>query len=387
MGQCCQQRLFSLVTTNVIGRRGDDFQFRGQALRQRDPLMRHTDELHTARLADHATASTHLALLGDRRLGRLVDGATPMGSGIGGSTAVLDIEGVKVFVKKVPLTEVERRPENVMSTSNLFGLPTFYQYGLGSAGFGAWRELAVHAMTTNWVLRNEYQGFPLMHHWRVLSDAPSAVTGLAEFGGLDGAVEHWDGSPAVRSRLEAIRDSTVGIVLFLEYFPQTLGAWLADQDPVVYLRVDEALADGAAFMRAHGLVHFDAHFNNILTDGRHLYFSDFGLALSSRFELSTRERDFLSQHRDYDAAYVATHLLVHYVADSVRGNRERSQFLRDWTEGNRPEGVSAPAASILTSHARTATVMSDFHRRLQDESKKTAFPASAIERCRATKSR
>jgi hypothetical protein len=357
---------------------------RGQEPRQRDPLTRRPDELHTARLADHATASTHLALLSDRRLARLVDGATSLGSGIGGSTAVLDIEGVQVFVKKVPLTEVERRPENVMSTSNLFGLPTFYQYGLGSAGFGAWRELAVHVMTTNWVLRNDYQGFPLMHHWRVLSGASSAVTGLAEFGGLDGAVERWGGSPAVRGRLTAIRDSTVSIVLFLEYFPQTLGAWLADQDPAVYVTVDEALADGAAFMRANGLVHFDAHFNNILTDGRHLYFSDFGLALSARFELSTRERDFLAQHRDYDAAHVATHLLVHHLADSVRGNRERSQFLRDWTEGNRPEGVSAPTASILTRHARTATVLSDFHRRLQHESKRTAFPAAAIEQCRTT---
>lgn len=46
----------------------------------------------------------------------------------------------------MPLTDVELRPENVRSTANLFGLPTFYQYGVGSAGFGARRELAVHLM-------------------------------------------------------------------------------------------------------------------------------------------------------------------------------------------------------------------------------------------------
>ena len=74
--------------------------------------------------------------------------------------------GVQVFVKKVPLTELERRSEHVMSTANLFGLPAFYQYPLGSAGFGAWRELAAHVMTTNWVLAGGYQGFPLLFGWR-----------------------------------------------------------------------------------------------------------------------------------------------------------------------------------------------------------------------------
>ena len=338
--------------------------------------MTFADEPPTTRLADYATASTHLALLSDRRLRTLVDGAAPVGSGLGGSTAVLDVEGVKVFVKRVPLTELELRPENVRSTANLFGLPTFYQYGLGSAGFGAWRELAAHVMATDWVLRNAYQGFPLMYHWRALTGFPSPAdaAGFAEFGGLDGAVRHWEGSPAVRARLEAIRDSTASIVLFVEHLPQTLGAWLADQDPAAYPRVDEALAAGAAFMRAQGLVHFDAHFDNVLTDGRRPYFSDFGLALSSRFELSPQEREFLAQHSDYDSAYVASHLIVHHLADAVRGDLDRTRFLREWAEGSRPATVPEPAAALLTRHARTVAAMTGFHDRLMRESKTTPFP-------------
>jgi hypothetical protein len=73
--------------------------------------------------------------------------------------------------------------------------------GLGSAGFGAWRELAAHIMTTNWVLSDEHRAFALLYHWRVLP-GPAATEGVfAEFGGLDGAVAHWEGSAAVRDRL------------------------------------------------------------------------------------------------------------------------------------------------------------------------------------------
>ena len=108
---------------------------------------------HDARLATYAATATALSLLSDRHLGELLAAARRVGSGIGGSTAELDVEGVRVFVKKVPLTELEQRSEHVMSTANLFGLPAFYQYPLGSAGFGAWRELAAHVMTTNWATR------------------------------------------------------------------------------------------------------------------------------------------------------------------------------------------------------------------------------------------
>jgi hypothetical protein len=37
----------------------------------------------------------------------------------------------------VPLTDLEQLPQHFMSTANIFGLPLSYQYGVGSAGFGA----------------------------------------------------------------------------------------------------------------------------------------------------------------------------------------------------------------------------------------------------------
>ncbi len=344
--------------------------------------MRHFVSQHDARLAAYGTVATRLSLLSDRRLGELVASAPPVGSGIGGRSAELDIAGTRVFVKRVPLTDLETRPENVRSTANLFGLPMFYQYGVGSTGFGAWRELAVHAMTTNWVLGRKYAGFPLMYHWRILPD--SAPAGFAdEFGGIDKAVAYWEGSQPIRERLEAIGRSSRSLVLFLEHVPQTLDALLQKHRETAETTggspawAEDALARGTAFMSSHGLVHFDAHFRNVLTDGQLIYFADFGLALSSGFELSATEQQFLADHIGYDRDYTASHL-IHHLVDRVRGGLEADTFLQEWIAGRKPKTVPREIAAIVERHARASVVLDRFHRRLLSESKQTPFPGAEL---------
>ncbi|MCB5906917.1 protein kinase family protein [Streptomyces pinistramenti] len=351
--------------------------------------MPQPDSSHAARLAAYASVGTRLSLLSDRRIGAAVAAATPLGTGIGGRSAELDVGGTRVFVKRIPLTDIESRPEHVRSTANLFGLPLHYQYGVGSAGFGAWRELAVHIMSTHWVLGGAYGGFPLMYHWRVLPDSPPV--GFAdEFGGIDGAVAHWEGSRAVRGRLEAIARSTSSLVVFLEYVPQTLAGLLDGHrgvggpdggDGSRYLWADAELARGTAFLRSQGLVHFDAHFGNILTDGRRIYFADFGLALASGFELAPEEAAFHTAHLAYDRWHSASHLLHHLLRgllDGERGGAAHEAFLRAWTEGRRPDGVPSRLAAVIDRHARSTVVIDGFRRRLLRESKRTPFPAARL---------
>ncbi|MEV7720424.1 hypothetical protein [Streptomyces sp. NPDC088184] len=166
-----------------------------------------------ARLAAHGAVSAALARCDDRALGELVDAAEPLGSGIGGKSALLEIAGTRVFVKRVPLTDLERQPEGVRSTANLFGLPLFCQYGIGGPGFGAWRELATHIMTTDWALAGEYEGFPLMYHWRVLPDSTPLPEELAD---VDRAVAYWGGGSQVRHRIEALRQASASVALSRE---------------------------------------------------------------------------------------------------------------------------------------------------------------------------
>lgn len=86
--------------------------------------MQDPDMSHGARLTAYGAVSTALDLCSDRALRELVDTALPLGSGIGGTSALAEVAGTPVFVKRVPLTDLEREPENVRSTANLFELPS-----------------------------------------------------------------------------------------------------------------------------------------------------------------------------------------------------------------------------------------------------------------------
>lgn len=124
------------------------------------------------RLETYERISKELKNMSDKMLSDLLHQAAPMHSGIGGTSATLTLEGTKVFVKKIALTDLERKSEHFLSTANLFDLPLFYQYGVGSKGFGAWRELATHLMTSKWVILENCPNFPILYHWRILPTQP-----------------------------------------------------------------------------------------------------------------------------------------------------------------------------------------------------------------------
>ena len=65
-----------------------------------------------------------------------------------------------------------------------------------------------------------------MYHWRVLPDSTPLPEELAD---VERAVAYWGGAPQVRRRIEALRQSSASIALFLEYIPQNLHQWLGTQ--------------------------------------------------------------------------------------------------------------------------------------------------------------
>jgi hypothetical protein len=225
------------------------------------------------------------ALLGERKPAR----------GWGLSGAIDFFDGSPLFVKRVPVTDLEMR--HLYSTRNLYAIPEYYCYGVGSAGFGVFREIAAHQKTTKWVLDGVCEGFPLMYHHRLLP--------LEEaWGGMraeqqDEYVRYWGGSAGIDAYMSGRTAARHEAVIVLERLPHTLAPWLLDNQD----RIDgviSGLLETITFLREQGIVHFDAHFSNVVTDGAACYLTDYGLLLDAEFDLSSQERTFLERHTDYD---------------------------------------------------------------------------------------
>ena len=116
-------------------------------------------------------------------------------------------------MKRLLLTELERA--NPYVTRNIFKLPTYYNYGVGSANFGAHRELLMHEKTTQWVLNNEIANFPICII-RVLFGVLSVIHCRC---GDDNYIHYWNGSKAVASFKQAREAAGYEIILVLEHFP------------------------------------------------------------------------------------------------------------------------------------------------------------------------
>ena len=247
-----------------------------------------------ARREAYSRISTALATLGDVELRSAVLGADSGARGGWGASHPAEIAGCRVFVKRVPLTDVER--SHMFSTRNLFRLPSYYNYGVGSAGFGVFRELASHVKTTDWVLEGAIESFPLLFHFRVMARGSPSTDPRFQ---LDDYVRRWNGSKAVGRYVKAREEARHEVWLVLERFPHTMATWLPANQAALG-RVIDQLRTTISFLRSHGIVHFDAHTWNVVGDGERLYLTDFGLLLDPDFALTEGERAFLGKHSHYD---------------------------------------------------------------------------------------
>ncbi len=354
-----------------------------------------TDALVGERTARFARISAALAQQSDQQLTRLVNEAEQLATGIGGSTLAFDIDGVRIFAKRVRLTDLERRPEHRLSTANLFGLPSFYQRNVGSAGFGVWREVAANLMTTGWVLARQLESFPLMYHWRVLDGAaaPGAKPAPDELSDIDGMVCRWEGCEAVGVRLKALADASASVMIFLEYLPWSLSEWLGQQMAAgpeamesACAMVEHGLTVDVPLMNALGLLHGDAHHGNILTDGHRLYFADLGLATSARFELSSDELSHLQHNASLDVGYVRAkwvNWLVKAWAPATSSLQARTELVRGIAQGRSVHrlipGLPAHIAAIVRRHAPVANAINVFYGKLRSASRRTSYPRDEVE--------
>ncbi len=112
-------------------------------------------------------------------------------------------------------------------------------------------------------------------------------------------VDGWGGNANVSRYLLDRANAPYELILCLEHLPHTVAAWLLEHPR----RLPLVMADMRAtitFLRSQGIIHLDTDFFNMLTDGKRVYLTDFGLALDKQFALTRAEQQFYRQHTDFD---------------------------------------------------------------------------------------
>jgi hypothetical protein len=302
----------------------------------------------------------HLGDMTDEALlASVTAGTLPSGLGVS-STTTIGVE--KVFVKRLPLTDIEAaRP---YSTRNHFELPTFYAYGVGSAGFGAWRELAALQAVSG------VSGLPVHLHHRVMPrSTPSQSLGWSE----EAYVEYWGGSPAVGRYLEARNSATHELwIVLLEHAGSRADLWLTEHPEDVNDLLDEVF-DAIAELQTRHMVHFDAHWGNIVTDGSRCRLVDFGLAMSADMDLTSAEQTFLAGHHHYDYGVVLGHLGL--LLAITLGEEPSSQMLRHHLEelGSLEGRCSPVLLGALDRYRNPILYMVDFFERIRQPDKHSTY--------------
>lgn len=276
------------------------------------------------RRTNYFKLSSQITQLNNAKLRSLLNGSPSRASSTGwGSSQVVELGQFNVFVKRIPVTNLEY--DNLFSTRNFYDLPTYCNYGIGafaSPGFGIFRELIAHLKTTHWVLEGAIAGFPLMYHHRIMPFCGQRTE--VDRSQHRRYVESWGNSENAGKYVLDRAIAPYELVLFLEYIPYVLETWL-QENPSQLQRLLNDLRTTIDFLRTNRVIHFDAHFQNMLTDGHQIYLTDFGLVLDKSFALTKEEETFFEQHIFYDYGESLRNLghLIRPVYDACSENEQQ----------------------------------------------------------------
>lgn len=252
------------------------------------------------RIKTYSDISNKLSYMSNNDIAKLLH--TETSSKGWGKTNIITINKTKIFVKSIPITDKEY--DNMFDTSNLFNLPVFYNYGVKSAGINCYRELLMHIKTTNWVINGEIENFKLMYHYRIMEKSP---TEIIDYDTSKKNIMRWNNNQNIKKYLIAKSKASFEIVLFLEYIPYVLYNWLTyDIDKInMYITQMKLIV---SFLQNNNIIHFDGGIHNIVTDGKTIYLTDFGLVLDMDFKLNKQEKTFFKVNSMYDLAFMYDHI-------------------------------------------------------------------------------
>jgi hypothetical protein len=335
----------------------------------------------TVRIAEARAISSMFDGLDDASVRMLINDADQVGIGIGGTTKTVRIGETTAFVKQLPLTSIEEADPT--ATTSRLQLPFVSHYGIGSLSHAVGRELAAHQTTSEWVQTGAVDFFPLLLGWRVVDLKCEAD--LSEFDG-DASPRQWGPHwPQVQSKLAAMKDASKSMVFFLEYVPETLGAWMrrsvaGGTGATVFPEVVDQLLEATTWMNSQGFQHFDLHPGNILIRDGRLLFTDFGLALHREFDLTAEEEASMLTHDGFDRDTALMHLFhwtlfeLGYTSGPQRLELLRAAAADPATPALDPvRAALGGGADLIAQHASIAVYITEMFRALMQDAFATRY--------------
>ena len=223
-----------------------------------------------------------------------------------GLNKIITFNNHKIFIKDIQLYKLF--VNNPFDSSNLYNIPAFYNFGFGSAGINLWRELLLHIKTTNYVLSNKCNYFPLLYHYRIIEndDNKNINSGLEN-------MNNWDNNENIKKYLKDRHKSTHKIVLFLEYIPYVAYEYL-EKYPNFISNFYEQSNEIIKFCNKNGILHNDAHLGNyVIDEKKNVYLTDFGLSLDREFKLDKNEKKFMKYNHKLDNYYMIDNIIYYYI--------------------------------------------------------------------------
>jgi hypothetical protein len=239
-----------------------------------------------------------------------------------GENKIITIDTIKIFSKKIPIPK--KLYDNQFNSSNLYNLPAYYNYGNGSAGINCWRELLLHIKTTNFVLHNVLDNFPLLYHYRIIKDnSKNFISGL----NIDD-MKTWNNDSNIKKYLTDRLHSEYKIILFLEYIPYVSYIYYEVKFSNKFKDYYSQATKIFNFLHKNGIIHNDNHLGNFLVDDKGiLYLTDFGLSLDIDFSLKTDEFNIIKYHK-FDNVGIKLNIL-HYFFKSCINNKNVKKLLKN----------------------------------------------------------
>lgn len=226
-----------------------------------------------------------------------------LGSGAGGAVFmyISNDNKEKIAVKEIKITN--REHENFMNTSNLYNIPSKYYRSIGMIpGINIWREITLLLLFNQLIEQNVCQTLPLTYCMLLCDNTESKHK-------VSSSIKN----TSVQQYIRNMNQSDKSVIILQELYDGTFNDWMFEEhNTLEWLSMYFQMWYTLYILRLNQVVHLDPHENNFLLKkiktggywkynvgsktyyvpnyGYILILNDYGLAISTKFDLDKNEK-------------------------------------------------------------------------------------------------